>query len=398
MKICYVANYIQIPYQGGKGSGGATHAYEVAKGLVERGQAVYLLCGIGLGQASSENIDGIYIKRMFRVPGKLYYVLKRNPLVWLFLRWPYHFLKHSYESVILVFFLLRNKCEIVYERSSLGTKIHSLIYWVFGINLVVEINDYQDSVSNSIAKAIITPNEAVIASRFKKKVQELSWGANTKIFFPSLAIGDLKHKYVIGDKKIVLIVCSGIPWHGLGDLIEAAGIIILERMRNNVVFMVVGGGSHFQEYKEKICSLGLNDKFIFTGVVDYANVPEFINMADVTVAPYNSMLHSASSHRELYACPLKVLEYMACAKPVVITKIANQNNIVEHMQTGVVIKTDSPEDLAAAILGLCDNEPLRFKLGMNARSIIENKFSWQNHVQELEKVLFAVQSGVIVHN
>jgi len=37
MNICYVANSIEIPYRGGKGSGGATHVYEVAKGLVDRG-------------------------------------------------------------------------------------------------------------------------------------------------------------------------------------------------------------------------------------------------------------------------------------------------------------------------------------------------------------------------
>jgi starch synthase len=389
MKICYVANYIQIPYYGGKGSGGTTHTYEVAKGLVERGHVVHLLCSIGLGQAKSEDIDGISVKRIFKDPGKLYYILKDNMLIWVFLKWPYHLFKHFRESTILVLFLLRNKCDIVYERSSLGTKIHSLIYLIFGISLVVEVNDYRDRISSLVAKFIITPNKSVIFPWCRKKVKELPWGANIKIFRPGLMTSELKHKYAVGDKKIVLIVCSGIPWHGLDELIEAVRIIVPKR--NDIVFMVVGGGPHFQEYEQKVSFFGLGNKFIFAGVVDYPKVPEFVNMADIAVAPYNSVLHSAGRQRELFASPLKVFEYMACAKPVIITDIANKNNIIEHMQTGIVVKTDSPKDLAGAILDLCNNEPLCFKLGMNARNVVEKRFSWESHIQELEKTFIAAK-------
>ncbi len=389
MKICYVGNYIQIPYHGGKGSGGATHAYEVAKGLVERGHDVWLFCGIGPGQVKSENIEDIKVRRIFNDPGKIYYILKSNIIIWQFLKWPYHAFKHLFESIGLIVFLLQNKFSLVYERSALGTKIHSLIYFILGIPLVLEVNDYQDKISSLIAKFIITPNKSVIFSTSKHKVKELSWGANIKAFRPGLNVTELKHKYLTKDAKIVLIVCSGVRWHGLDDLISAAKIILQEQ--KNILFMVVGGGAHFQEYKEKVVSLAIEDKFIFTGVVDYSRIPEFINLADIAVAPYNSILSSDSTQRELFASPLKVFEYMACAKAVIITDVANKNNIIDHMQTGIVVKTDSPEDIAKAILDLYNNNSLRLELGVNARKKAEKRFSWQSHVQELENVFLSLQ-------
>jgi len=384
MNICYVANSIEIPYRGGKGSGGATHVYEVAKGLVDRGHKVYLLCGASRGQAKSEDFAGIHVRRIFTVPARLYGLLKKYGIVWFFLRWQYHFFKNIYEFAALALFLSQNKCHIVYERSALNTKVHSFLYLALKVPLVLEINDYQDWVSSRVCRSIITPNRSVIFENFRHKVAELPWGANTEIFRPGIKVDYLRRRYNTDGKKVIIIVCCGARWHGLNQLISAAKIVTATEQ--NTIFIVVGGGDHFQEYKEKVDSLGMRDKFIFTGVVDYARVPEFINLADVAVAPYNSILHKTGNQREFFASPLKVFEYMACAKPVIITEVANKNNIIKHRQSGIVVKTDSPQELADAIKELIRNQPLCFEFGKNALKYALEKYSWQDHVRKLEDI------------
>lgn len=391
MKICYVANYIEIPYTGGTGSGGATHVYEVASGLRKAGHQILLLCAKAPKQPRQEILDGIKIKRIFKNYGMLYYFLKRWPLLWPVVKWPYHFSKHLYESIVLFLFLLKEPCGLVYERSSLGTKVHCFFYRLLNIPLIIEVNDYHDNISCKTAQFIVTPNRSAILSQYRDKTEELQWGANIELFKPGISTDTLKKEYKIQDKKVVLIVCSGVPWHGLNELIIAAKTVI--QKRSGLVFMVVGGGEHFSRYKEKVCSFGLNDNFIFTGVVKYSKIPEFMNMADICVAPYNSGLSKIGNQRELFASPLKVFEYMACAKPVVLTNIANKNMIIEHMRNGILIKEDSPEDISVAIIDLLENGSLRFNLGKNARETAERNFSWQSHIKSLERIFLSAQTA-----
>jgi glycosyltransferase involved in cell wall biosynthesis len=255
--------------------------------------------------------------------------------------------------------------------------------------MVLEVNDYYDSVSIKNAKYIVTPNKRVLPQEVSYKTIEHQWGANIDIFRPGIDAGKLRDRYSLHNKRIAVIVCSGLPWHGLDDVIDSAEMVV-ENMPD-VVFMIVGGGIDPLGYKDKINSLKLANVIIFTGPVKYSEVPEYISLADVALAPYNSLLKSLLKKgcrlREFSASPLKVFEYMACGKPVIVTEVANKNNIITHMETGIVISEDSPCEIAEAILSLLKNYELRDRLGKNARIEVENRFSWDKHVNELEKIL-----------
>lgn len=385
MKICYVATVVEMPYVGGIYGGGATHTYEVAGGLVSRGHLVHLLCCRGEGQAETEEVDGIMVKRVFKHPGRVCNALRRYRTLWMFLKWPYHFLRHLNTGIAVFMFLLKNRSDVVYERCTIATGMHCLVYFLLRIPVFLEINDFHDPISNRAARSMVVPNRMAVPRKYRHKAKELSWGANTESFSPRKERDDLRSRYSLGDKKIILIVCSGVPWHGLDDVIAAAGI--MSSKCRDAVFMVVGGGDHFSSYIDKVRSLGLRDKFVFTGTVEYKKVPEYMAACDITIAPYTSELRNDRKGRDMFASPIKVFEYMACGKPVIITGVANANRVIEHMRTGIVIREDEPEELAGAILGLLADESLCSELGKNARAAAEEKFSWQAHVREIEEML-----------
>ncbi|HUV03883.1 MAG TPA: glycosyltransferase [Armatimonadota bacterium] len=92
-------------------------------------------------------------------------------------------------------------------------------------------------------------------------------------------------------------------------------------------------------------------------------------------------------------CPLtvgvgvqnKVLEAMAMAKPVVATSIACKGirDVVDGLH---LIRVDSSERMADAVLGVMDSEEYGYKLGERARRFVVANYSWETAVERLEEV------------
>jgi len=85
----------------------------------------------------------------------------------------------------------------------------------------------------------------------------------------------------------------------------------VKQERKNVKLLIVGGGSDQENLKRLAAELGFMGDIIFTGYVSQLDVPDFIAAGDIAVSPvpltYSFELSS----------PIKQLEYMAMAKPLV---------------------------------------------------------------------------------
>jgi len=71
-------------------------------------------------------------------------------------------------------------------------------------------------------------------------------------------------------------------------------------------------GKMDEEYLWKeIKRIGIIDSVVFTGLIDHDNLPEYMNLIDIAVAPY--------FERHLkYGSPVKLFEYLAMEKPTII--------------------------------------------------------------------------------
>lgn len=72
--------------------------------------------------------------------------------------------------------------------------------------------------------------------------------------------------------------------------------------------------------------------------------------------------------------PNAVLEAMAIGVPVVTTAGGGVPEVVEHMETGLLIPSDDVDAMAQAIERLSADLPLRRRLAENARRLIETRF------------------------
>ena len=387
MKICYIASTIEIPYRAGLGSGGSTHAYEVARTLAGLGDAVHVLCRRSLPeQVERERLGNLVIHRLFHWDSTAYKALKSCDLLWRAARIPYYLLRSILHTIQVLRLAQKERFAVIYERSSSATLAGTCAAWILHLPLVLEVNDqgYQP-LSLRVAHKIVTPEQDMVPSHARQKVIPLEWGVNTRMFHPSVDGSVVRREYNIERREVILFLGSGLPWHGLREIVDAAPLVL--RKTSNVVFLIVGGGPEVSAWERMVGERGLREWFRFTGAVEYAQVPAYVAASDIALAPYNSRLAEHERHR--FASSLKVFEYMAGGKAAIVTRVANARQIIEDSVTGLVISEDSPEALAAAILRLLRAPVFRRSLGERARIVAEKRFSWERHCSALREVFAA---------
>ena len=164
------------------------------------------------------------------------------------------------------------------------------------------------------------------------------------------------------EDNIVLFVGRLVYRKGIHVLVKALGKVRIK----DVKLLVVGGG-----YMELLARMlakayGVEDKVEFLGVVSEKDKIELYRKAKVVVVP--------SIFNESFG--IVALEAMASGRPVIATRVGGLEDLVVNGETGILVEPGSEDQLAEAIENLLEDEGYRRKLGVNARRVVEEKYSW----------------------
>ena len=170
------------------------------------------------------------------------------------------------------------------------------------------------------------------------------------------------------DKFLVTYVGTFGEIRGLEDLIRAAKKISSEIP----IHLLLVGGNYNQPQLETLSQqLGIQDKMTITGWVNFTEIPKFIAMSDVCVAPHVKNAFTDAT------IPHKLFHYMLMAKPVVVSNADPLKRIVKECDCGVVFSSGNVNELANALLHLAYSEEERQRLGANGRNAALIKYSWR---------------------
>lgn len=212
-----------------------------------------------------------------------------------------------------------------------------------------------------------------------EKIVVVSNGANTSLFKP-LDQKDCRKELNL-DPNIFYVCFVGnlAPWQGLEYLVKAAPSILSRFPKCR--FLIVGDGVMKKELLKLSRELGVEDRFIFTGVVAYNRVPIYINASDVCTAPF-----ILARNAKIGLSPLKLYEYMACGKPVVASNISGVSDALEASRGGVPVLPENPGALSEAVIKLLENPDLRSKLGSKGLSYVTENYSWYSVAKQVDWV------------
>ena len=157
----------------------------------------------------------------------------------------------------------------------------------------------------------------------------------------------------------------------------------ISKKRKDVSYLLVGDGEKRDSLVGYLRESHHLDRVVFSGHVDHDLVPHYISAMDIALAPFPKMDF-------WYASPMKVLEYMACCRPVVATNQGQVREIIEDGKNGFLCAPGNYREMLARVERLIDNADLRRELGENARKTVCKEYTWKNSGKKILKVMETV--------
>jgi glycosyltransferase involved in cell wall biosynthesis len=168
-------------------------------------------------------------------------------------------------------------------------------------------------------------------------------------------------------------------WHGLENLIEAAASP--EWRAAKIHLVLAGDGPAMPALRERREALGVTDRVVLCGPVPRGGIEAALATFDVAVQPAVTP----------YACPMKILEYMAAGRAIAAPGSDNVRELLRDGETALLCPGDANpgvEDLHAAVLRLARDPGMRRRLGAAARRDVEERgLFWEENARRVEEMV-----------
>jgi glycosyltransferase involved in cell wall biosynthesis len=211
----------------------------------------------------------------------------------------------------------------------------------------------------------------------REKISVIENGVETDLFAPQAASALRKELNVEGKFVVSYIGTMGMA-HGLETILDAAAA--LRSTNPEIIFLVLGEGAE----KERIAALARQrglDNLRFIGQQPREKIPAYICASDVCLV----LLKKNDVFKTVI--PTKMLEFMSCARPVILGVDGQARIILEEAQAGLVVEPENSDALASAVRYLASNPEMAAKLGRNGREYIVRNCSRRQTAEKYIRVL-----------
>jgi len=306
----------------------------------------------------------------------------------------------------------RQKFDVVYLRHGSNSPVGVFLRWLWQIPVVAEVHGLAASEVEikGWLRGASTGGRRVLSWAFRS-FEKWAFSKAHTIISPTGALRDfLVHTYGLSSEKIV-VVPNGVdsrlfqpearspvtepykgefdyicfegnlsPYQGLDTLFDAFAVVKRRFPRGRL--LLVGDGVEAGRLKERAEELGLVKDICFVGSVLQDQIPALVNLSKVCVTSYQGERHELTG-----ASPLKLFEYMACAKPVVSTDIKGVRELLEESHAGVLVPEGDSSAMAEGITRLLADERLQAELGHNGREYVLRHHDWSDISRRLADIV-----------
>jgi D-inositol-3-phosphate glycosyltransferase len=216
------------------------------------------------------------------------------------------------------------------------------------------------------ATAVVATNSAEVADLadlgvHRSSIRVVPWGVDTDLFTPEGPVAKRN-----GRPRLLT----------RADLTQRASLETLFRALTKVPgaeLLVVGGPAeadlpkddNYVKLAKFAATLGITDRVIFTGAVDYASMPPLLRSADLVISTCQYEPSGTTS-----------LQAMACGTPVIAPPVGGHVDAVVDGTTGIIIPPDRPALLAQRIRQLLAHPMLIEAYGVAAVDRVRSRYSW----------------------
>lgn len=144
---------------------------------------------------------------------------------------------------------------------------------------------------------------------------------------------------------------------------------------------IAGDGSYRHTLEDAVNKSGLNDKVTFTGMLNEAELPSFLQSLDIYI--HASLGETMST---------AIMQSMACGLPIIASDVQGINNMITDMHNGILVPAKDEDAIANAIIRLVSDDVLKRKLSENALAYATTHFSNKRMFEEYKKIFNTLQA------
>ena len=160
---------------------------------------------------------------------------------------------------------------------------------------------------------------------------------------------------------------------GILGIIEAFGMAI-KKISFPVKFISTGEldkSPHRDELKRLIAKYHLEDRLQFTGYLSHEDLKDYLSKSSMVI------INKYHNQQNTYCFSTKLGEYLAAAKPVVITNVGEVVNWLENGKSAYVIKPKDSNALANAIVQVFNNPDKARLIGRAGQQLCQRSFDYR---------------------
>lgn len=165
------------------------------------------------------------------------------------------------------------------------------------------------------------------------------------------------------DKKVVLFLANIYPPKDPLTFVRCIPKVV--EKNKDVVFLIVGDGVLMLDVLNEIKKLKIEDYCCLTGQIANTHIAYLASDIFCAISPVENIWSST------------VMEALASGTPSIITRAGTTEKYLEHKKTAYLIKPQSPQQLADAILELLSNEKLMEKISIEGKKLAMNNWDMQ---------------------
>ncbi|HYP91089.1 MAG TPA: glycosyltransferase [Polyangiaceae bacterium] len=218
------------------------------------------------------------------------------------------------------------------------------------------------------------------------KVQLLPNSVDADSFAPRRKDPELMLRFGLNANSFTLVYAGSLlHYEGLDDLLHAVALLVREGV--DVSLVLAGEGEAERSLVQLASELGLDRRVKLLGRLPPADIPGLWSVADAAAFP----------RKPFQVCelvsPLKPLEPMAMAIPVVVSDVAALREMVEDGVSGLWHRAGDVESLTSQLRLLGADPALRRRLGHAARERVLKERTWSRAAERLAALYRELQAA-----
>jgi len=285
--------------------------------------------------------------------------------------------------------ILKNKIDIIFLYGSITNGIQTLqIAKELQIPVIFRLLDvahglvkipivkklakkYESIVLSNSLKVLTTTHDmtrySIEMGAKKESVEYFPLGINTDNFKPLKKDVSFRESLGISENDNVIIFVGTIyPFAGLMQIIN--NFENLKKQNQNIKLIIVGGGPSYSQLKKLVIEKNLESEIILTNFIDQNEIPKYISLADICINPFEI------NYLTDRIVPTKIIEYLACGKPVLSTPLSGTKELLPNEKFGILYSnSDNFVNTLSSLL--LDKNKLK-QLGKQAFEYAQKNHNW----------------------